>query len=90
MKVISIGNYSVTGSYVDNGVYINRKYRNLVDKFVFRCNDLAMSLNDKTSVGAIIGRMLLIKQDDLFVFNQRTMRLRPRNNVLPGGVRDFV
>ncbi len=83
LKVISIGNYSVAGNYVDNGVYINEKHRKFVDKFVLRRNDLAMSLYDKTAVGAIIGRVLLITQDDLFVFNQRTMRLRPRNDVSP-------
>lgn len=83
LKVISIGNYSVTGSYIDNGVYINRKHRKQVEKFLLKRNDLAMSLNDKTSVGAIIGRVLLIEQDDCFVFNQRTMRLRPRSNVSP-------
>jgi type I restriction enzyme S subunit len=83
LKVISIGNYSVTGSYVDNGVHINRKYRKEVEKFILRRNDLTMSLNDKTSVGAIIGRVLLIPEDDLYVFNQRTMRLRPKSNVSP-------
>ncbi|WP_305265494.1 restriction endonuclease subunit S [Nitrosomonas sp.] len=82
-KVISIGNYSVTGKFVDNGVYINIKHRKLVEKFILRRNDLTMSLNDKTSVGAIIGRVLLIDQDDLFVFNQRTMRLRPKEIVSP-------
>jgi restriction endonuclease S subunit len=83
LKVISIGNYSVTGSYIDNGVHIHRKHRKQVEKFVLRRNDLTMSLNDKTSVGAIIGRVLLIQEDDLFVFNQRTMRLRPKHNVSP-------
>ncbi len=83
LKVISIGNYTVTGSYIDNGVYINFKHRKKVDKFVLRQNDLTMSLNDKTSVGAIIGRVLLIEQNDMFVFNQRTMRLRPKNIVSP-------
>jgi type I restriction enzyme S subunit len=83
LKVISIGNYSVTGSYIDNGVHINRKYRREVEKFILMRNDLTISLNDKTSVGAIIGRVLLIPEDDLFVFNQRTMRLRPKSNVSP-------
>jgi len=83
LKVISIGNYSVIGSYIDNGVYISLKHKKNVGKFVLRQNDLTMSLNDKTSAGAIIGRVLLIEQDDLFVFNQRTMRLRPKHNVSP-------
>ena len=42
-----------------------------------------MSLNDKTSTGAILGRVLLIEADNEFVFNQRTMRLRPKSNVIP-------
>ena len=67
LKVISIGNYSVIGSYIDNGVYISLKHKKNVGKFVLRQNDLTMSLNDKTSAGAIIGRVLLIEQDDLFV-----------------------
>ena len=83
LKVISIGNYSVTGTYIDNGVYISFKDRKHVEKFVLRQNDLTMSLNDKTSAGGIIGRVLLIEQDDLFVFNQRTMRLRPKHGVSP-------
>ena len=42
-----------------------------------------MILNDKTSVGTIIGRVLLINQDDKFVFNQRTMRLSPKAHIYP-------
>ena len=81
LKVISIGNYSVNGRYVDNGVHISGNNRKLVERFVLRRNDLTMSLNDKTSVGAIIGRVLLIEESDQFVFNQRTMRLRPKVKV---------
>jgi type I restriction enzyme S subunit len=83
LKVISIGNYSTSGGYIDNGVYINLKHRKNVEKFLLRRNDLTMSMNDKTAVGAIIGRVLLIAHDDTFVFNQRTMRLRPKLNVSP-------
>ena len=80
-KVISIGNYGVTGRFVETGSYIAFVNRKLVEKFVLQKNDLAMSLNDKTAVGAIIGRVLLIEADDSFVFNQRTMRLRPKTSV---------
>jgi restriction endonuclease S subunit len=83
LKVISIGNYSATGTYVANGVFIALKHRKLVEKFVLRRNDLTMSLNDKTAVGTIIGRVLLIDYDDLYVFNQRTMRLRPKETICP-------
>ena len=36
-----------------------------------------MILNDKTSSGRIIGRVLLIENSDLYVFNQRTQRIEP-------------
>lgn len=77
-KVISIGNYGVNGQFVETGNYIAFENRNLIEKFVLQNKDLAMSLNDKTAVGAIIGRVLLIEADDSYVFNQRTMRLRPK------------
>ena len=34
-----------------------------------------MILNDKTSSGRIIGRVLLIDQNDTYVYNQRTQRI---------------
>jgi len=80
-KVISIGNYGVTGQFVETGSYVAFEKRKLVEKFILHKNDLAMSLNDKTAVGAIIGRVLLIETDDSYVFNQRTMRLRPKISV---------
>jgi type I restriction enzyme S subunit len=36
-----------------------------------------MVLNDKTASGRIIGRVLLIENDDTYVFNQRTQRIQP-------------
>jgi type I restriction enzyme S subunit len=41
-----------------------------------------MILNDKTSVGTIIGKVLLIDTGNKYVFNQRTMRLRIKTKVL--------
>ena len=38
-------------------------------------DDLTMILNDKTSKGNIIGRVLLIDADDTYVYNQRTERI---------------
>lgn len=78
-KVISIGNYSETGDYIDNGSYISRSLKNEIGKFVLKRGDLAMILNDKTAVGTIIGRVILVDADDTYVMNQRTMRLSPRN-----------
>ena len=36
-----------------------------------------MILNDKTTSGNIIGRVLLIESDDSYVYNQRTERIEP-------------
>lgn len=72
-KFISIGNYSTTGVYIDNGqrVLFNEKTKTkLLDK-----DNLAMVLNDKTASGDIIGATILIDEDDCYVYNQRTERL---------------
>ena len=42
-----------------------------------------MILNDKTSTGDIIGRVLLIEESNRYVFNQRTMRLTPNADISP-------
>ncbi|MBF8766307.1 restriction endonuclease subunit S [Pseudomonas putida] len=83
LRVISIGNYSTEGRYIHRDSYISSSHRKNIEKFVLNKGDLAMSLNDKTSTGAILGRALLIDNDNEFVFNQRTMRLRPKNSVIP-------
>ena len=80
-KVISIGNYSESGKYVFNSNYISNSFRNQVSKFILNKGELAMLLNDKTSIGTIIGRVLYIDKDDEYVFNQRTMRLKPKEQV---------
>ena len=72
-KVISIGSYSKNSTYIDQGIRVqeNEKTR----KKILNKNDLAMVLNDKTLAGNIIGRALLIDEDEKYVFNQRTQRL---------------
>lgn len=82
-KVISIGNYSPDGKFVITNTYIDRRLKSVVKNFILNKNELTMILNDKTAVGTIIGRVLLIENDDTYVFNQRTMRLIPKNGVLP-------
>jgi type I restriction enzyme S subunit len=81
LNVISIGNYSVNGKYIDNNSYIDWKYYRKIKKFILRNNELSMVLNDKTSIGTIIGRVLLIKENNKYVFNQRSMRLVPYENI---------
>lgn len=82
-NVISIGNYSPFGKYIENNTYISFDLVSLVKKFILNKDDLTMILNDKTSSGAIIGRVLLIDENNKYVFNQRTMRLTPQNKILP-------
>lgn len=77
--VISIGNYSPEGSFVSTKTYIDRKYKSAIEKYLLKSGDLAMILNDKTSLGTILGRTLLISKNDEFVFNQRTMRIRSKS-----------
>lgn len=74
-KVISIGSYSELSTYTDQGLradYTEKTKIKLLNK-----GDLTMVLNDKTSSGRIIGRALLIENDDTYVFNQRTQRIQP-------------
>ena len=72
-KVISIGSYSEDSVYRDQGIRAvkSEKTRNrLLNK-----GDLTMILNDKTSSGNIIGRVLLIEESGIYVYNQRTERI---------------
>jgi len=80
-KVISIGNYSADGKYIDNNTFIDFAYRDDIKKFVLHKNDLTILLNDKTSQGTILGRVLLFSCNEQFVFNQRTMRLTPKEGI---------
>ncbi len=72
-KVISIGSYSKNSTYTDQGIRASENEK--TKKKVLNKNDLAMVLNDKTLAGNIIGRALLIDEDEKYVFNQRTQRL---------------
>jgi type I restriction enzyme S subunit len=81
-KVISIGNYSPDGIYVENKSFIDKSYKSEIEKYILNNGDLTMILNDKTSVGTIIGRVLKINSDEFFVFNQRTMRLTCKELIL--------
>ena len=72
-KVISIGSYSETSTYNDQGIRCilsNRTRDRILNK-----DDLTMILNDKTASGNIIGRVLLIEKSGLYVYNQRTERI---------------
>ena len=72
-KVISIGSYSETSQYTDQGLRVNKT--STTSSRILNKNDLAMILNDKTSSGKIIGRVLVINEDDSYVYNQRTQRI---------------
>lgn len=72
-KVISIGSYSETSKYIDQGIRTTRTKK--TEKRILNKNDLTMILNDKTTLGNIIGRVLLINADDAYVYNQRTERI---------------
>lgn len=72
-KVISIGSYSETSIYNDQG--IRCKLSNRTKDKVLNKDDITMILNDKTSSGNIIGRVLLIDKSGEYVYNQRTERI---------------
>jgi type I restriction enzyme S subunit len=80
-KVISIGNYSQEGKFVSTGSYIDKSHDQVIKKLILNKGDLTMILNDKTAVGTIIGRVLLIEKDREYVMNQRTMRLTSNGRV---------
>ena len=77
-KVISIGSYSECSKYVDQGIRTEKTPK--TKNRILNKNDLAMILNDKTSSGKIIGRVLLIDTDDAYVYNQRTERIEVNHN----------
>ena len=72
-RVISIGSYSETSKYIDQGIRVNKT--NKTENRILDKNNLTMILNDKTASGNIIGRVLLIDADDSYVYNQRTERI---------------
>ncbi|WP_168910552.1 restriction endonuclease subunit S [Mycoplasma sp. 1654_15] len=72
-KVISIGSFNENNNYNDQNLRIdlNEKSKN----FILNKDDLAMILNDKTQSCNILGRVLLIPEDNKFIYNQRTQRI---------------
>lgn len=79
-KVISIGNYSSEGTFIDTNTYIDHSYKAQFHNLIASNNDLVMILNDKTSIGTILGRVLLIDKDDSYIINQRSVILRLKND----------
>ena len=81
-KVISIGSYSEESVYNDQGLRVNKSDK--TKSKILNKDDLTMILNDKTASGNIIGRVLLIDQDNTYVYNQRTERIEvDTKNFLP-------
>ena len=74
-KVISIGSYSETSKYNDQGIRCILSEKT-VNKILNK-DDLTMILNDKTASGNIIGRVLIIDKSGEYVYNQRTERIEP-------------
>ncbi len=72
-KVISIGSYSENSVYNDQGIRAIKSDK--TNNRVLNRNDLTMILNDKTTSGNIIGRVLLIEESGIYVYNQRTERI---------------
>ena len=77
-KVISIGSYSQKSTYTDQGIRVNLTTR--TKERILNKDDLTMILNDKTSNGNILGRVLLINESDTYVYNQRTQRIEPNQD----------
>ena len=76
-RIISIGNYSPEGTYIDNNqrITLNDKTKTkLLNK-----DNLVMILNDKTTTGDIIGSSILIEENNKYIFNQRSQRLICKN-----------
>lgn len=72
-KVISIGSYSEDSIYRDQGIRAIESEK--TKSRILNKGDLTMILNDKTSSGNIIGRVLLIEESGVYVYNQRTERI---------------
>ncbi len=77
-KVISIGSYSEDSKYNDQGIRVALTSK--TESRVLNHGDLTMILNDKTASGRIIGRVLLIENSDIYVYNQRTERIEVNND----------
>ena len=78
-KVISIGSYSENSIYNDQGIRAIHSDKTKIR--VLNKGDLTMILNDKTSSGRIIGRVLYIDKSGEYVYNQRTERIEINSNL---------
>ena len=76
-KVISIGSYSEDSVYRDQGIRAVESEKTL--NRILNEGDITMILNDKTASGNIIGRVLLIEESGVYVYNQRTERIELDN-----------
>lgn len=76
-KVISIGSYSEDSVYRDQGIRAIESEK--TQNRVLNKGDITMILNDKTASGNIIGRVLLIEESGVYVYNQRTERIELDN-----------
>lgn len=79
-KVISIGNYSLDSRYIENAVFVDYSHKKSIENLITKQGDLTMILNDKTSKGTILGRVLYIDSDNKYVINQRNIILRLKNS----------
>ena len=77
-KVISIGSYSENSIYRDQGLRAVESEKTL--NRILNKGDITMILNDKTTSGNIIGRVLLIEKSGVYVYNQRTERIELDSN----------
>ena len=80
-KFISIGNYSENSKFFDNGKRIDLNSE--TEKQLLNKNELVMILNDKTKTGNIIGRTLLIDENNMYIYNQRSQRIVCKKEFLP-------
>lgn len=76
-RVISLGNYSEEGKYIDDGNRINLNQK--TQSFLLFKDDLCMVLNDKGN-GRLVGKVLFIDENDKYIFNQRSLRIIPEKN----------
>ncbi|MCV3754368.1 hypothetical protein OF365_03190, partial [Ureaplasma zalophigenitalium] len=71
--VVNIGSYGLDAQYFDQNIRIDKNY--ISKKYILEKNNLVMIMNDKTSLGKIIGSTLYIEENDRYIYNQRTQRL---------------
>ncbi|WP_322875594.1 restriction endonuclease subunit S [Mycoplasmopsis felis] len=79
-KVISIGNFGISGVYEDQKLRIN--LNDITQKYLLDKDDLAMILNDKTQECNILGKCIYIDKNNEYIYNQRTQRLKVNKNLV--------